>query len=121
MVWEKPERKRMNKLDWNICGHDVGERPLPARRLEVPIPDCKEDLHHLAHFFAGISEELHTIARTPGPVRSAIHETMGLLRYKNQQFLELRKDWEREWKERESGSQPKQGTNRNPGSLTAVK
>lgn len=100
MVMDRPERP-MDEHDWLVLGHDYhqnGRLTLPALRLHVPIPSCKQDLHALVTKFAKLSQDLHDLARMPYPTRSAIGDSIGLVRLLNQDFKRLRSAWESELK-----------------------
>ena len=104
MVWEKKPASRLTAHDWAVLGHEYYLNDLaclPSRRLDVPLPADVEGIHALAHRFAGMSEELHRIARLASSARSSISETDGYLIYQRNQFKDLRREWETELREAE--------------------
>lgn len=85
----------LNDFDWRV----LGMRRHQGVRLNIPMPDTKDGLHTLAHRLAGLSEQLHILARLPGRNRSAIMDAAGLVRELHQSNKRLAADWEREHQE----------------------
>lgn len=85
--------KPLTKLDWDV----IGSR---GRRIQVPLPNDRSGIHSLAQRFYGLAEQLHSCARQPHVTdRSAIMEAAALIKHANLFFLNLQRDWEREWRE----------------------
>ncbi len=85
----------LTDFDWRV----LGMRPFQGVRLNIPMPSTKDGLHTLAHRLAGLSEQLHTLARLPGRNRSAIMDAAGLVREQHQSLKRVAADWEREYQE----------------------
>lgn len=106
MVWDKKDTL-LNELDWRVLGHDLyntsGLAVLPSKRFDIPIPFEPDGLHTLAHRIAGLSETLHRLAREGQGITSprlAIGDAQSQVWLLHQDFKRLRKEWERELRER---------------------
>ena len=99
------DKSHLTEFDWRVLGHELYKNDrmvLPARRIDVAIPYQPDGFHTLAHRFAGLSEELHSIARqaTMGlPPRLIIGDGMSQIMQMDRFFKQLRKAWETEYRE----------------------
>ncbi len=85
----------LTDFDWDV----LAMRPFQGVRLNVPMPNKKEDLHSIGYRLAKLAEEFHSLARYPGRNRSAIMDAAGLVREQHQSFKRLGKEWATEHQE----------------------
>lgn len=112
MVMDRPP-EHLSPEDWRMIGGGeptVGRGGLPVRRLDVPLPDHVAGLFVLANRMIELGNQMQRLAREGTMVKDVVHprtfvgQAIRQLELSGLTLKDLRKDWERELRERESSS-----------------